>query len=372
MKLAFCLYEYFPYGGLQRECLRIASACVEHGADVSILTSEWQGERPEDCTVKLFPSKGLTNAKRVQGYIEQVTHYIEHNFFDGVIGFSKMPGLDIYYAADPCFVERAKKYTGLYRLTKHYKNYAALEEAVYGPESKTKILMISPRQQVIFQSIYKTPDERIVPLPPGIQVDRCAPLDYESKRAELRQLWEIQDKHIVLMVGSGFKTKGLDRALKAVAALPEEIKEKTEFWIAGQDDQKPYKALIKRLGLEEVVHFLGGRDDVPELLWSVDCLIHPAYAENTGSVLLEAAVAGLPVICTEVCGYSNYIKDTQSGIVLAEPFKQQELNQALLTVLRQPQPYRNNGIQFGLSADIYSAVEHAQQVIMQTIRRPTC
>lgn len=368
MKLAFCLFEYFPYGGLQRDCLRIASACAAAGADVHILCREWSGPQPADCTVKLFPSKGKTNAKKIEGYLSQVQHYIAHNFFDGVVGFNKMPGLDVYYAADPCYVARAKKYSFLYRYTKHYKDYAANERAIFSPDSKTKILNISPAQKPIFQDVYQTPDDRFVMLPPGIMVNRCAPTDYESKRDELRTQWEISDKHIVLMVGSGFKTKGLDRALKSVAALPFDIKEKTEFWVAGEDKPKSYLPLIKKLGLESVVHFLGGRDDVPELLWAVDCLIHPAYAENTGTILLEAAVAGLPVVCTSVCGYAHYIKEAESGIVIDEPFKQNILNQSLATVLRNPQPYRNNGIQFGLDADIYSMVDHAQAAIMKTIR----
>jgi UDP-glucose:(heptosyl)LPS alpha-1,3-glucosyltransferase len=372
MKLAFCLFEYFPYGGLQRECVRIASACAAAGADVTILTREWQGDRPQDCTVKLFPSKGMTNAKKIKGYVDQVIPYIEHNFFDGVVGFSKMPGLDVYYAADPCFVSRAKKYPFFYRYTQHYKNYAAMEAAVYSPESQTKVLMISPAQKKLFQDEYQLSDDRIIDLPPGVMVDRCAPFDYEAKRKELREQWGIADKHIVLMIGSGFKTKGLDRALKAVAALPEDLKAQTELWIAGQDKAEPYVALIKKLGITEQVHFLGGRDDIPELLWASDCLIHPAYAENTGTVLLESAVAGLPVICTEVCGYAHYIKKAEAGIVLSEPFVQKELNQALLTVLRQPQPWRKNGIQFGLDADIYSAVDHAMHAIMHAIRRPAC
>lgn len=370
MKLAFCLFEYFPYGGLQRDCLRIAQACVAAGADVTLLTREWAGERPEDCTVKLFPSKGRTNAKKIQGYVEQTQHYIAHNYFDGVVGFSKMPGLDVYYAADPCFVARAQKYPFFYRYTQHYKNYAAMENSVFGPDSKSTILMISPIQKPLYQQFYQTPDDRFISLPPGVMVDRCAPTDYEAKRTELRETWGIDDKHIVLTIGSGFKTKGLDRSLKAVASLPQDIKENTEFWIVGQDNPKPYEQLIKKLGLESNVHFLGGREDIPELLWAVDCLIHPAYSENTGTVLLEAAVAGLPVICTAVCGYAHYIQEVEAGIVIEEPFKQQNLNQALTTVLRNPQPWRNNGIQFGLDADIYSMVDQAQQAIMQAFRRP--
>lgn len=368
MKLAFCLFNYFPYGGLQVDCLRIAKACAAAGAEVTLLTSEWLGEQPKDCMVKLFPSKGWTNAKKTQSFIEQAQHYLNHHPFDGVIGFNKMPGLDIYFAGDPCYVEKAKKHGPWYRWTKHYKHYAALEQSVFAPESKTKILSIVPTQNAIFQAHYNTPLERFHALGPGIMLDRCAPTDYESKRNELREQWDIQAKKIVLLVGSGFKTKGLDRALKAFAALPEDIKTNTEFWVAGQDDPKPFVGLIKKLGLDNLVHFLGGREDIPELLWSADCLIHPAYSENAGMVLLEAAVAGLPLVCTSVCGYASYIENADAGIVLSEPFKQAALNQALLSLLRQPEPYRSKGIAFGLEADIYSMVDQAQQAIMQTFR----
>ena len=44
MKLALCLYKYFPYGGLQRDFLRILKECQSRGHEVSVYTSEWQGE----------------------------------------------------------------------------------------------------------------------------------------------------------------------------------------------------------------------------------------------------------------------------------------------------------------------------------------
>jgi UDP-glucose:(heptosyl)LPS alpha-1,3-glucosyltransferase len=36
------------------------------------------------------------------------------------------------------------------------------------------------------------------------------------------------------------------------------------------------------------VHFLGGRGDVPEWLLASDVLVHPAYSESAGMILLEA------------------------------------------------------------------------------------
>ena len=43
MKLAFCLFKYFPYGGLQRDFVRIARACIERGHTVEAFCLAWQG-----------------------------------------------------------------------------------------------------------------------------------------------------------------------------------------------------------------------------------------------------------------------------------------------------------------------------------------
>ncbi|OQY23500.1 MAG: hypothetical protein B6I37_05235 [Desulfobacteraceae bacterium 4572_35.2] len=59
-------------------------------------------------------------------------------------------------------------------------------------------------------------------LPPGIQKDRLAGDDYAELRAtKRRELGLEDDEKMVLMVGSGFKTKGLDRSLQALASLPQ-------------------------------------------------------------------------------------------------------------------------------------------------------
>ena len=63
-----------------------------------------------------------------------------------------------------------------------------------------------------------------------------------------------------------------------------------------------FKRLAKKLDLTHQVQFLGGRDDIPRFLFAADLLVHPAYNENTGTVLLEALVAGLPVVTTPTCG----------------------------------------------------------------------
>jgi UDP-glucose:(heptosyl)LPS alpha-1,3-glucosyltransferase len=95
------------------------------------------------------------------------------------------------------------------------------------------------------------------------------------------------------------------------------------------------------------VQVLGGRDDIPQLMQACDWLVHPARRELAGHVLLEAMACGLPVITTEVCGYAPHIAKADAGIVLASPFDQGALNQALATALTTPrEPYSQAGLSY--------------------------
>ena len=47
MIVAFCLYKYFPFGGLQRDFMRIASTVAARGHHVRVYTQSWEGDCPE-------------------------------------------------------------------------------------------------------------------------------------------------------------------------------------------------------------------------------------------------------------------------------------------------------------------------------------
>ena len=44
--IAFCLFKYFPYGGLQRDFLRIALETQARGFNIRVYTLEWEGDLP--------------------------------------------------------------------------------------------------------------------------------------------------------------------------------------------------------------------------------------------------------------------------------------------------------------------------------------
>ncbi|MCL2523447.1 MAG: glycosyltransferase family 4 protein [Betaproteobacteria bacterium] len=369
MQLAFCLYKYFPYGGLQRDFLRIALACQARGHAVRVYTLSWSGDIPEGFELIRVPVKALTNTRRYAKFTAWVARDLQARPAGRVIGFNKMPGLDFYYAADPCYEEKARTLRNpFYRLSARYRHFAAYERAVFAPPSRTRFLMISRIQQTLFEKYYGTPHERFHLLPPGIARDRRAPPEAPRIRAEFRAEFGLAESDLLLLqVGSDFKRKGLDRSLRALAALPDDLRQRARLIAIGQDEPSVFLNLARSLGLGEQVSILPGRDDVPRFLLGADLFLHPAYHENTGTVLLEALAAGLPVLCTAVCGYAHYIAEADGGLVIPEPFAQVEMDRLLQRALRDDDERRHwqaNALAFAETADIYSLVERAVDLIL--------
>jgi len=371
MQLAFCLFKYFPYGGLQRDFLRIAQACQARGHAVRVYTLQWEGDLPAGFEVLRVPVRALSNHRRYAKFARWMQRDLADRPVDRVIGFNKMPGLDLYYSADPCYEEKVRTLRGpLYRLSGRYRHFAAFERAVFAPDSRTRILMISAQQQPLFVKHYGTPPERFYLLPPGIATDRRAPANAEEIRRNFRHEFGLgADDLLLVQIGSGFKTKGLDRSLKALAALPTGLKARTRLIAIGQDEPRPFLRQIRSIGLEKQVDILKGRDDIPRFLLGADLLIHPAYNENTGTVLLEALVAGLPVLTTAACGYAHYIEDADAGRVISLPFDQNALDKTLVDMLTDDaarRQWHDNGLAFADRADLYSLPERAADVILRT------
>ncbi|CAG9434083.1 Lipopolysaccharide core biosynthesis protein RfaG [Providencia alcalifaciens] len=369
MVLAFCLYKYFPFGGLQRDFLRIATACQARGHHIRVYTQSWEGEQPEQFEIVIVPVSSGTNHGRNRQYYEWVMADLKQHPADRIVGFNKMPGLDVYFAADVCYAQKVAEEKGFfYKLTPRYKHYAAFEKAVFQKGQPTQLMMLTPHQIAHFKKHYGTETERFHMLPPGIAIDR----KYDQQIADAKHIYreknQIPDSaFLLLQVGSDFKRKGVDRTLKAMAALPETIRNNTLLMVVGQDKPAKYQKLAESLGIAKQVSFFSGRNDIAELMAAADLLMHPAYQEAAGIVLLEAIVAGLPIIVTEVCGYASFINKAQCGVVIAEPFEQSILNQSLCDSLQDTQKlvqWANNAKYYSDTEDLYSLPEKAADIIL--------
>ena len=373
MKIAFCLYKYFPYGGLQRDFMRFLQEAQSRGYQCRVYCIKWQGDKPENIDLRFVPVKALSNHRRNEKYARWVQQDLQADPVDVVFGFNKMPGLDIYYAADSCYEDKAQTARGFfYKLGARYKHFSKYEQAIFSRGHDTDILLISETEKAKFVQHYQTEEQRMHMLPPGISKDRCAPENAADIRQQFRQEFGLaDDENLLLFVGSGFIKKGLDRAITALAELPEAAKNKTRLFVLGQDKQAKFEQLAQQLGVAEQVSFMSGRDDVPRFLLGADVLVHPALDEAAGIVLLEALVAGLPVLVTDVCGYAHFIDDAEAGCVLASPFDQSLMTASLEKMLDKEQAklWQQNAIAYSKTEDLYSMHKTGIDILEKTYQR---
>ena len=72
------------------------------------------------------------------------------------------------------------------------------------------------------------------------------------------------------------------------------------------------------MGVWDKVKFLGWRDDIPEIMETIDVFVLPSLNEGMGRVLVEAMASGKPVVASRVGGILDLVKEGQNGF-LAEP-----------------------------------------------------
>ena len=370
MSVALVLFEWFEHGGLQRDCRRIAQCLIDKGMAVTVICMSRKGPSPEGIRwlVPKLPDKSRVARRRIfASYV-----MTQKKNFTLVVGCNRVPGLDIYFAADTCFAWKAtRERPWYYRLAARSRQYLAFEKALFGPGSTARLLMLSPQQKEEYLACYPDAAGRMTDLPPGIARDRAAGPDAAALRSSLRTEYGLEDDELlVLQVGSGFSIKGLDRSLAAIAALPEPVRGRTRLFIIGRDDPDHYRTRAQALGIGDRVVFLAGRDDLPRYYQGADLLLHPSRKESAGMVILEAIVAGLPVLTTASCGYAFHVMAAQAGLVVPEPFSQQALNDALAAMLvsGQRMAWRDSGIAYGRTADLYSMHEHVADLIINRVQ----
>lgn len=89
-----------------------------------------------------------------------------------------------------------------------------------------------------------------------------------------------------------------------------------EFLIYGEGKGiEELREQTRQMGVDDIVHFLGLRSDIPERLAAVDILLMSSIYEGMPISLIEAAHAGLPMIATDVGGCAEIVHDGQNGFL---------------------------------------------------------
>lgn len=330
MKIALAIFKYFPHGGLQRDFMRIAKELLARNHSVTVFTRSFEGEKPRGLKVEILKLSSFTNHGKAAEF--GAAFQCAAQGFDLKFTFNRIPGCDFYFAADNCIMSEAlSAYPEWFlKISPRHRAIIAQEREVVARGKETKIFYIAEKQKLAYQKFYGTEEERFFYLPPGLNEACFRGADSEARRQKKRTEYGLADDELLLiLVGSFFEGKGADRLLRAAASLPEKLREKCRIAIVGNMPRKPCLKLCRRLGLPASALIMpGAASDVPDWLLAADLMVHPARKEATGTVIVEALAAGLPVIASSECGFAKFASES-GGCALKEPFVQEELNQCL-------------------------------------------
>jgi UDP-glucose:(heptosyl)LPS alpha-1,3-glucosyltransferase len=325
-RIALVIFRLAPAGGLEQHCLRLARILLGRGAAVTLVTTQAPADPAHGAEVELIAARGRTNHGRLAAFAADAARAVACRF-DRTVVFHAVPGFDIVFCADP---SRAAP-PGLQALLPRYRTYAELERAALGSAGARRMLTLSSAQRDAFLANHAVEPDRLALLPPTVDALRARPpADPAAKAAARAGLGLSGDAPVWLWIGLQPKTKGLDRALAALAATPA-----ARLIVSGLDPSSKAGAAMAqqaaRLGVANRITWLGFASEamLAQAMAAADLLVHPSRADVTGTVILEAMANGLPVVTTAVCGYGEHVVKAGAGVVLAEPFGAAALVEAL-------------------------------------------
>ncbi|MFZ6016104.1 MAG: glycosyltransferase family 4 protein [Nitrospirota bacterium] len=171
--------------------------------------------------------------------------------------------------------------------------------------------------------------EKIFPIPTGVDIEHFNPVRVSAS---------IHSKGFSIGMVSVLRSwKGHRYFIEAVPAILCVIPDSL-FYIVGDGPQfQNIRDMIKESSLEDKVLMLGHRDDIPEILASLDVIVHPSYAnEGVPQSILQAMAMEKPVVASDAGSIKDVIIDKETGFLI-EPKNHEQLAEKVIELYKNPE-----------------------------------
>ncbi len=142
--------------------------------------------------------------------------------------------------------------------------------------------------------------------------------NYTSIRKKKKALGFREDHVVIGTIGNIRPAKGYKYLMESASLVRKDFAN-VKYLIVGegkQEDMKGLVSLVQRLGLKDIVTFLGFRTDIAEILGSFDLFIIPSISEGFSMATVEALAAGVPVVATRSGGPEEIITHEKDGLLV--------------------------------------------------------
>ncbi|MEN3043872.1 MAG: glycosyltransferase family 4 protein [Candidatus Hydrothermales bacterium] len=309
MKILMVSDAYYPFpGGVSEHIYNLSKKLRERGHHVKILTAHYEGEKEEKDVIRVgkinilpfnFTQVTFTWERNLRKKLREIfkedfdivhTHGpLGHNLPYHALIFSNSKNIATFHTAFVGF--------NFYRLAK-----------VFYKESFKRLNRVICVSRKALREIKKHfPFGKYVIIPNGVDTKKFNP---EGERISKRGI-------VVLYVGRFEPRKGPFIFLKASKIIRQKSYKEVEFWMVGTG---PLLGMAKKYSEEKSLNikFFGyvEPEKLPVIYRSADIYVSPAIGGETfGIVLIEAMASGVAVICSDIEGYNEVVKNEQNGLL---------------------------------------------------------
>ena len=331
MKILMLTWEYPPrvVGGIARVVYDLSHRLIKDGHEVTVVTYR-EGETPyfeDDKGVKVY---------RVDNYMINPNNFIDWIMqlnFNMVTKVNQLiaeeGAFDVIHAHDWLVANAAKTIKNSYNIpivatihaTEAGRNSGIHDETQrYINDTEwmltyeaTEVIVNSNFMKGHIQGLFGLPFDKINVIPNGINLTNFNGVERDY---EFRRQYALDNEKIILYMGRLVYEKGIQNLIAAMPKILENYND-AKLIIAGKGGMlDELKAQVESMGIANKVYFTGYLDakQVQKMYKCADVAVFPSTYEPFGIVALEAMLAGVPTVVSDVGGLNEIVEHGVTGM----------------------------------------------------------
>ena len=320
MRLAIVRQRYTPFGGAERFIEGALEALLERDVAITLYTREWPQTQLQLMEPHVVDPFYIGSLWRDWGFARAACREIGRARLNLVQSHERMLCCDIFRAGDGVHAvwleERLKHASALERLSvainPHHRYLLGIERKLFASPWLAAVICNSRMVHDEIRDRFKYPETKLHVVYNAVDATVFSPA-LKEHRASLRERFRIAaDAPVFLLVGSGYRRKGVAAAIRALAELPAPA----HLLVVGRDRHlKRYATLARGLGLSGRVTLAGPQSDPRPFFGAADAFVLPTLYDPFPNAALEAMACGLPVITSTKSGAAELVLEHDAGLV---------------------------------------------------------
>jgi UDP-glucose:(heptosyl)LPS alpha-1,3-glucosyltransferase len=318
LSIAFVRQQFAGFGGAELFLATAMRALRDAGARVSLITRSWKAA--SDATIVVCDPWAAGRLWREASFARAVRALMRERRFDIVQSHERIPGCDVYRAGDGVHLEWLRQLervstraaSAARRLHPFHRYLAEAERRTLAAPQLKAVICNSAMVRDEIRARYGVPEAMLKVIYSGVDLERFSPDAAGGASERLRERLGIAPRTLVaLLVGSGYRRKGVEAALRAIQRVGDAC-----LVIAGRESRPGrYRRLADDLGIASRVRFLGPVEDVRSLYAGADMFVLPTLYDPFPNAALEAIAMHLPVITSTKSGAAEVVERHGLGAV---------------------------------------------------------